>query len=602
MALIGCQDLECSFGGAPLLQRAQLQIERGERIGLLGRNGEGKSTLLKLLAMEIEPDAGTISYAAGVKVSRLAQDVPVDMNLPTEAVIRAGDPNSVEDHTVERLCSQFELDPAAMFDELSGGQKRKASLARALVKEPDVLLLDEPTNHLDLEGIRSLERFLERFAGSLVFVTHDRAFLQQLSTRIVELDRGSLTSWDCDYSTFLQRKEAFLVAEEARWAQFDKKLAKEEVWVRQGIKARRTRNEGRVRALKRLREERALRRQRVGTVKLNISSAERSGTKVIKVRGVGFSYGSPDEEAGGELPGSPILSDFSTEILRGDRIGIIGPNGCGKTTLLHLLLGKLEPQQGTVKHGTRLEVAYFDQHREQLDPGKTVLDNISDGRDRVLIDGQSRHVIGYLGDFLFSPDRARQPVSALSGGERNRLLLARLFTQPANVLVLDEPTNDLDTETLELLEARLLEFAGTVLLVSHDRSFLDNVVSSSIIFEAPGVLREYAGGYTDWQESLAMQARASGARPSKLSSPKRVRADAAGARKLSNREREEWKRLPTQIETLETELAELGKAMVDPAFFRGNPDVVRRSTERARSLPGEIEQAFERWAELDARN
>ncbi|MDA0323161.1 MAG: ATP-binding cassette domain-containing protein [Verrucomicrobia bacterium] len=599
MALIGCQELQISFGGAHLLRDANFLIERRERIGLLGRNGEGKSTLLKLLARELEPDEGKLVYAAGVKVARLAQDVPAGIDGPVGDRIRDGAGQAAEEHAMQRLCSQFDLDPEQDFSTLSGGQKRKVHLARALVNAPDLLLLDEPTNHLDLDGIQMLESFLERYNGSLVFVTHDRAFLQRLATRIVELDRGVLTSWDCDYPTFLRRKDAFLIAEEARWAQFDKKLAKEEVWIRQGIKARRTRNEGRVRALEKLRVDRAARRERIGTAKIYIQAAGRSGQKVIAANGISFRYPAPITPERDAPAGQLIVDDFSTEIMRGDKIGIIGPNGCGKTTLLHLLLGRLQPQQGTVKHGTRLDVAYFDQHRQQLDPARTVLDNVSDGRETLLIDGKPRHVISYLEDFLFEPQRMRQPVSVLSGGERNRLLLARLFTEASNVLVLDEPTNDLDTETLELLEARLLDYAGTVLLVSHDRFFLDNISTSSIVFEGPGVLREVVGGYTDWQNTRAAQAgTATGSNAARRQKPG---ATAAGAKKLSNKERAEWKRLPAEIETLENDLAALGKSMADPAFFRSEPAALKRSAERAARLAREIERAFERWAALDAR-
>ncbi|MDA0989479.1 MAG: ATP-binding cassette domain-containing protein [Verrucomicrobia bacterium] len=591
MALINCQDVDIAYGAAPLLQRANMLVEKNERIGLLGRNGEGKSTLLKLLARDIQPDDGAIRYANGVVVARLSQEVPATLAGTVDTVIRDGTERRVDDHIVERLCTVFDLSPESPFASLSGGQKRKALLARALVREPDVLLLDEPTNHLDIETILELESFLERFTGSLVFVTHDRAFLQRLATRIVELDRGQLTSWDCDYPTFLRRKEAFLDAEEVRWAQFDKKLAKEEVWVRQGIKARRTRNEGRVRALKKLRAERAARRDRIGEVRMTIHAAEKSGYKVIKAEAVQFRYDDPSTE-------SFSLQPLTAEIVRGDRIGIIGPNGCGKTTLLHLLLGKLEPQAGTVTHGTRLQVAYFDQHRAQLDVSRSVVDNISNGHDHVVINGVERHAIGYLGDFLFSPDRARQPVSLLSGGERNRLLLARLFAEPSNVLVLDEPTNDLDAETLELLETRLLDYAGTVLLVSHDRRFLDNIATSSLVFEAPGVVREFVGGYSDWQKSLAQ-------RLPVTTTERKVATPTSGgrtAKNLSNKERQEWKQLPGQIEQLETELAVLGQALSDPEFFkRGDPAKVKASAERVAQIPQQIEKAFERWAELDAR-
>ncbi len=595
MALLSCQNLRIAFGGRPLLDDASLQIERGERIGLVGRNGEGKSTLLKLLVGQIAPDEGTLVADAGVRVSLLTQEVPGDMRGTVEDVIHGGlVGHAPGDHAVRRLCSLLQLDGKQSFPALSGGQKRRTLLGRALAREPDLLLLDEPTNHLDLASIEWLEAFLLRWTGTLLFVTHDRAFLQKLATRIVELDRGGLTSWACDYPTYLRRKDELLAAEEREWGLMDKKLAAEEAWVRRGIKARRTRNEGRVRALQALRADRAARRERVGQVKMTIQQPERSGAKVITARHVDYAWGE-----------QVILKDFSTSLLRGDKVGIIGPNGCGKTTLLSVLLGKLEPDAGTVVHGLALKVSYFDQHRVQLDEARTVAESVAHGSDQVTIDGRSRHIYSYLEDFLFSSERARQPVGALSGGERNRLLLARLFTQPANVLVLDEPTNDLDAETLELLEARLVEYDGTVLVVSHDRQFLDGLCSSTLVFEGEGSVKEYVGGYSDWQRTLAARQEAAPAPlPARKtrSTPERPATPCTDKpKKLSWGEKKEWAALPALIESLERELEALHSRMADPAFYRGDPDAIRDTRERSRSLPGEIEAAYARWAELDER-
>jgi ABC transport system ATP-binding/permease protein len=589
VALISCRDLRISFGGRPVLDDAALQVERGERIGLLGRNGEGKSTLLKILAGDVQPDAGTIVRESALRVALLSQQTPPGLPETVEAVIREGLHGQPEsDHPVQRLGSLLDLDITAKFETLSGGQKRRALLGRALAAEPQLLLLDEPTNHLDIESIEWLENFLLRYSGSLLFVTHDRAFLQRLATRIIELDRGRLTSWDCDYPTYVARKEDQLADEERAWSLFDKKLAAEEVWIRTGIQARRTRNEGRVRALEQLRVERAARRDRVGRVRISIQQAERSGNRVITAEHVDFGY--DDDRL--------LIRDLSTTILRGDRIGIMGPNGAGKTTLIHLLLGRLQPLRGTVKHGTSIQVAYFDQHREQLDGMASVADSVADGADHVVLDGQRKHIMGYLQDFLFSPERARQPVRSLSGGERNRLLLARLFTKPANVLVLDEPTNDLDAETLELLESRLLEYSGTVLMVSHDRSFLDNLCTSTLVFEGRGVVKEYVGGYSDWKRAAELNAT-----PAVSAPPRRpaVKPQAAPKpRKLSYAEKQELEALPARIEALEQELAELHASMADPASYRGDAVVARAATERVRVIEQQIEAAFNRWSELGA--
>ncbi len=597
MALISAQNLRVAFGGRTLMEDATLHIERGERMGLLGRNGEGKSTLLSILAGATMPDDGVVVYESGLRVALLGQQIDAKENGTVDEVIRAGlRGGEHHDHPVQRLCSLLELDGDKPFQELSGGQKRRALLGRALAAEPDVLLLDEPTNHLDVESIEWLESFLMRYQGSLLFVTHDRAFLQRLATRIVELDRGRLTSWSCNYPTYLERKEELLANEDKERALFDKVLAREEEWIRQGIKARRTRNEGRVRALKKLRKERAERRERAGKVNMSIQRAERSGSKVITVEGVTFGY---DDEL--------LVEGLSTTIMRGDKIGLMGPNGCGKTTLLNLLLGKLAPAQGTVKHGVSLDVAYFDQHREQLDESETVANTIGDGNEFVVLDGDRKHVMSYLADFLFSSERAREPVRNLSGGERNRLLLARLFTQPANVLVLDEPTNDLDTETLELLEARLLDFSGTVLVVSHDRTFLDNLCSSSLVFEGLGKVKEYVGGYSDWKRTVARSAAQATEPP--LNKPKKGVPASDGNRtapdrhkKLSYKEKREWEMLPARIEAMETELRELHDRMADPVFFQGSQDETRPVLEGSAVLAQEIDEAFTRWAELDERS
>ena len=534
MPLLSLRNLTLAYGQAPLLEGVNLELEPGERVCLIGRNGTGKSTLLRILAGEVQPDGGEVWIREGAILARLTQEVPPgtagrvfdlvaaglgelgawvreyhdlshrletgtpdhDGGDPTPALLarlaevqhrlEAAGGWEIEQRT-ERTLSRLGLDPEADFDSLSGGLQRRVLLARALVREPDLLLLDEPTNHLDLQAIDWLEGFLPEFPGAILFVTHDRLFLRRLATRILELDRGRLTDWPGDYDNYLRRREERLHAEEVANARFDRKLSEEEVWIRQGIKARRTRNEGRVRALKALREERRVRRDLMGKARLRLGEGERSGKLVVEAEGVSYGWN-----------GAPVVKDLDTLILRGDKVGIIGPNGVGKSTLLKLLLGELEPQAGRIRRGTNLQLAYFDQQRAQLEEDKTVLDNVAGGSEKVSINGQSRHVLSYLKDFLFTPERARQPVRALSGGERNRLLLARLFTQPANLLVMDEPTNDLDTETLELLEELLLNFQGTLLLVSHDRALLDAVVTSTLVFEGEGRVREYVGGYEDW--------------------------------------------------------------------------------------------------------
>jgi ATP-binding cassette subfamily F protein uup len=596
MALVSLLDVSLSFGGAPLLDRVNLQIDRGERVCLVGRNGAGKSTLMKVIAGELKPDDGQVFRSPpDAVIATLRQEVPVGVAGTVRQVVE-GEGGSYEEHNdwerhdrVERLMEKMGLPPEAEFASLSAGQKRRVLLARGLVEDPQLLLLDEPTNHLDLESIRWLEEFLLDWGGALVFVTHDRAFLRRLSTRIVEVDRGRLIGWACDYDTFLVRKQAVLEAEEVERAQFDKKLAQEEEWIRRGVKAQRSRAQNRINALKTMRAERAARRERTGTARMSAQEAERSGFKVVTCENVTFGYGE-----------QPIVRDLSVRIERGDKIGIVGPNGAGKTTLLRLLLGQLAPRAGVVEHGTRMEVVYFDQLRAQLDESMRVQDAVADGNTTVTINGRTRHVISYLEDFLFEPARARTPIRALSGGERNRLLLARLFTKPANVLVLDEPTNDLDAETLELLEDLLVEFGGTVLLVSHDRAFLNEVCTSLLVFEGEGVISEYIGGYDDWQKERAARAAAERAKPAaRISSPSASAPAAKKARKLSNKERAELEALPGRIEALEKEQGELTGRLADPAFFKQGGAEVSRATQRLEKIEAELAAAYARWTELE---
>ncbi|MES9963296.1 MAG: ATP-binding cassette domain-containing protein [Candidatus Sedimenticola sp. 20ELBAFRAG] len=626
MALITLRKVQLGYGGPLLLKDVDLSIERGERICLLGRNGTGKSTLMKLVAGEIQPDDGQMTIQQGARITRLTQEVPagtdgtvfdvvssglgqlgelvrqyhhVSVKLAEEGSEQLLDELSRVQHEleaadgwqteqrVETVISRLSLDPDIQFTSLSGGLKRRVLLAQALVQEPDLLLLDEPTNHLDIDSIDWLEEFLLGYGGTLLFVTHDRMFLRKLATRIIELDRGELTDWPGDYENFLRRKDEMLNAEEKANARFDKKLAQEEVWIRQGIKARRTRNEGRVRALKAMREERGERRERTGQVKMAMQEAERSGKLVVEVEDISYAW----EE-------KPVIRGLTTTIIRGDRIGIIGPNGCGKTTLLNLLLGKLVPNSGKVNLGTKVEVAYFDQLRAALDEEKSVGDNVADGSDNVEVGGSTKHVISYLQDFLFTPDRVRQPVKALSGGERNRLLLAKLFTKPANVLVMDEPTNDLDMETLELLEELLLDYQGTLLLVSHDRAFLNNVVTSSLVFEGQGRVNEYVGGYDDWlrqrQPANAQKPLAASQAKSKTEKPK------PKPKKLSYKDQRELEALPKRIEELERVLDELQNQMADPAFYQQGGDAIAEAKAKVESAESELSEAFERWESLEA--
>jgi ATP-binding cassette subfamily F protein uup len=606
MSLVTISDLRIGFRGPPLLDGVSCQIEPGQRIGLLGRNGAGKTTLLRILGGEVEPDGGLVAFAPGAKVSLLPQEVPQDLTGTIEAIVAQGIPpaGADEEHAawkteqqLKRVLTEMQLPGEVRFESLSAGMKRRVLLARAIVAQPDLLFLDEPTNHLDLTAIEWLEDFLLRWKATLVFVTHDRMFLRKLATRILEIDRGRLFDWSCDYETFLSRKEAALAAEETQNALFDKKLAEEEVWIRTGIKARRTRNEGRVRALERLRLIRSNRREATGKVQLAIQEGERSGMLVAEAKDVSFAYGERS-----------ILRDFSTSIMRGDKVGVIGPNGSGKTTLLRILLGQLPPQSGSVRLGTNLQIAYFDQLRQQLNEEASVQDNVADGYDTVKVGGSSRHVIGYLRDFLFSAERARLPVKFLSGGERNRLLLAKLFTKPANVIVLDEPTNDLDTETLELLEQRLVEFAGTVLVVSHDRAFLNNVVTSTIVFEESGV-REYVGGYDDWvrqRKPIATPASndgATGRSPSKKAteppSSTLSSASTAGKRKLTFKERKELEALPQQIEQCDAEIAALHQEMSQPEFYQQPGEKIAAEQARLKQLEEQLAAAYHRWEELE---
>ncbi len=595
MALISLQDVSISFGGPLVLDQVTLHIEQGERACLLGRNGEGKSTLMRLICNDLVPDHGEILRQQGLRVGYLPQTVPHEMpGTVLEAVL--GQPSETApalDQTLwdpqqhaERVVTQLQLDPDVPCEQLSGGLKRRVLLGHAMARQPDLLLLDEPTNHLDIDSITWLETFLLRQHITLLFVTHDRMLLRKLATRIIEIDRGRLADWACDYDTFLQRKEAMLESEAQQWAQFEKKMAQEEAWIRQGIRARRTRNEGRVRALEKMRDTWQQRRIQASDVRLQAQETERSGRLVIEAEQVSFSYAE-----------QPVVRDFSTLILRGDKIGVIGPNGVGKTTLLRLLLKELEPQTGRIRTGARIQATYFDQLRELIDDDKTVQENVGEGREMIDLNGKSRHILTYLQDFLFTPDRARSPAAMLSGGERNRLLLARLFTRPSNMLVLDEPTNDLDAETLELLEELLHDYQGTVLLVSHDRTFLNNVVTSTLVFEGPGRVREYVGGYDDW---LRQRQAPEPSKPAKAA-PKREKIpdQSDRPRRMNNKERFELEALPERIEALETEQEQLYAQMSDPEFYRRDGDAAAQVKARLDAIAQELEDAFARWETLE---
>ncbi len=635
MPLVSLDRVSVAYGHLPLLDGVSLQMDAGERISILGRNGAGKSTLLRIVSGELAPDSGTVWTAPAVRIARLEQDVPLAAHRPVFDVVAEGLGELSElvssyhhaavevaehgtaaalerlgrlqhdleerdgwrlEQRIELVLARLDLRSEAIVDTLSGGWRRRVLLARALVAQPDVLLLDEPTNHLDIEAITWLESFLADYAGAVVFVTHDRAFLQRLATRIIELDRGRLTSWPGDYATFLRKKDEWLANEAVLHEKFDRKLAQEEAWLRQGIKARRTRNEGRVRALMAMRAERAARRDALGAVRLQIERADGPGQMVFEADRIGKAFES-----------RVVVRDFSTRVVRGDRIGLIGPNGSGKTTLLRLLLGETVPEGGEIRRGTNVQVAYYDQQREQLDPERTVFDTVGEGNDTVTANGRSRHVNAYLRDFLFPPERAQSPVRALSGGERNRLLLARLFTRPANVLVLDEPTNDLDLETLELLEAQLAEWPGTLLLVSHDRAFLDHVVTSTLVFEGDGRIAEYVGGYEDWLRTRARSTEASSRPP--------VREAPAGAppgrtatvepqpapKKLSYNEQRELERLPASIEALEAEQRRLSATAAAPEFYKTGQAGIARTLSRLEAVGLELLAAYARWDDLESR-
>ena len=634
MALLSLHNAIVKYGIQVLLDNVELHIEKNERVCLVGRNGSGKTTLMRIIRGETELDQGTVSRAQGLKVAGLPQEVPQDIQGSVYDIVISGlekwkellhDYHSVcaeletnqsdallnklhlfqqaldaeggwqLQQEVDKVISHMGLSADAEFSTLSAGMKRRVLLARALVSHPDILLLDEPTNHLDIDSIDWLENFLSKYDGTIFFITHDRLFSEKLATRILDLDRGHLTSWACSYFEYVERKAAFLEAEEKEHKRFDKKLAEEEVWIRQGIKARRTRNEGRVRALKKMRDERQGRRERVQTVRMEIENAEKSGAMVVKAHNISFGYDGVKK----------IVENFSTMIMRGDRIGIVGPNGVGKSTLINILLGKNEPQQGKVKLGTNIEIAYFDQLRMQLDDTDTLQNNVGEGREVMVINKKNRHIIGYLQDFLFTPEQIRSPIKYLSGGERNRLMLAKLFTRPSNVLILDEPTNDLDVETLELLEELLLEYEGTVLLVSHDRAFLNNVVTSIFAFDEDGVVREYAGGYDDYcqqKQSRITVRRGPCVRPEAVTSSEVKKNNPSDSRpkKLSYKEKRELEEIPLKIEALESEQAFIHATMSDPKFYQEAGDKVAELTDRLAVIERELAGLYDRWGELES--
>ena len=594
MPLVTLDRISMAFGHLPLLREASLQIDEKERVAVVGRNGTGKSTLLQIVSGDLSPDAGTVWRRPALRMARLAQDVPLSDPRSVFDVVAEGANLHEEDwqreQRVRLVLSRLDLKPDVAVDTLSGGWRRRVLLARALVNDPELLVLDEPTNHLDIDAMTWLETFIDGYPGAVLFVTHDRVFLERLATRIVELDRGAVTSWPGDYQTFLRKKEESLANEAVRNEKFDKRLAEEEAWLRQGVKARRTRDEGRVRALMAMRAERAARRTQIGSIRLSADQIERSGQLVFEAENVTKTF-----------EDHVVVRDFSTRVMRGDRIGLIGPNGAGKTTLLRLLLGTLAPDSGLVRHGANVQTAYYDQQREQLDPERTVVDTIGDGNDMVIVNGRTRHVHSYLRDFMFSSERANAPVKALSGGERNRLLLARLFTKPANVLVLDEPTNDLDIETLELLEAFLVEWPGTLLLVSHDRRFIDNVVTSTIVFEGGGQLTEFVGGYEDWLRQRPAPVASETRQREKTEAPLQATTPAA-RKKLSYREQLEYEQLPSRIEALEREHDTLNGRIAEPDFYKEGADVIGTVLARAAALEDELLAAYARRDELDLRS
>lgn len=635
MAWLQLRNITFSYGGANVLDDITILINPGERIGLMGRNGAGKSTLMKLVDGELKPDAGEVEKGPGMKIARLAQEVPAgaDHTVFDEVATGLGEqgqivarihaltmknaehPDPENDRELDRLhhlvnvetgwqmqaqieavIDRMSLNPEARFEALSSGMKRRVLLAQALVCKPDILLLDEPTNHLDIDSIRWLEDFLLRDPVTLMFVTHDRVFLQRLANRIIEVERGRIFDWTCDYPTFLARKQAALEAEAQQEALFDKKLAEEEAWIRRGVKARNVRNMGRVKRLEQMRAERGARQMQTGNVRLMTQDAERSGNLVLHAEAVSQNYGD-----------RVILDNFSTTIFRGDKIGILGPNGAGKSTLLRILLGEMEPTQGSIRFGTKLQVAYFDQLRAQLEEDKSAIENVGEGNDTVVINGRSKHVLGYLQDFLFTGERARSLVRYLSGGERNRLLLAKMFTRPSNLLVLDEPTNDLDAETLELLEEMLVDYPGTLLVVSHDRAFLNNVVTSTLVFEGEGQVKEFAGGYDDWfrQRAIDLAAAKDSLKPL---SPGTTAIPPSGAtasksekpRKLSFKEQRELESLPKLIEDLESEQSRIQAKMANPTFYQTAGGEIREVTNRLEAIGQELQKAYARWEKLES--
>jgi ATP-binding cassette subfamily F protein uup len=622
MPLVTLQDVFLSYGQPPLIDHLDLVIEPNERVCLIGRNGAGKSTLMKIITGQVTPDEGSIKRASGVKVAQLEQSVPHDTSGTVFDVIAQGmgaegelvktfhhliqqlnvDPspkvmNAYEEcqaeldrvngwdinSRVEAIITKMELDPDVDISSLSGGYKRRVLLARALVCDPDLLLLDEPTNHLDIEAIQWVEQFLLKWEGSLLFISHDRRFMDNLANRFIEIDRGKLQDYNCDYSTYLVRKEENLEIEDRQNALFDKRLSQEEVWIRQGIKARRTRNEGRVRALESMRREHADRRKQLGTARMDIQAAEKSGKIVAEADNVSFAFDN----------GKQVVKNFSTLIQRGDKVGFIGRNGVGKTTLIKLLLGELTPQQGSIKTGTNLNIAYFDQYRSALDEEKTVQDNVSGGRDMLEIGGKQRHVISYLQDFLFAPERCRQPVKALSGGERNRLLLAKLFTQPSNILVLDEPTNDLDIDTLDLLEELLIDYKGTVILVSHDRAFLNNVVTSTLVFDGSGTIEQYIGGYDDWLRQRKTE------KATKVAAPKAQAKSATTSKKLSYNDQRELDGLPAEIEKMEIQIAATSELISKPGFYQGDRPSIEAVETQLAAEQKKLAECYARWELLE---
>jgi ABC transport system ATP-binding/permease protein len=597
MALLSAQNLVLRFGGPPLLDGVSFDIEPGDRVCLMGRNGEGKSTLLKILTGEMEAGSGDIIKRTGLKIARLIQEIPADLSgtvrdivLGHGSALGQADSHDALDWNAEAVLGKTGLDPEALYNSLSGGQKRRALFARAIAHDPDLLLLDEPTNHLDIPGIQWLEDMVSRLPCAVLFISHDRAFVRRIASRILEIDRGKVRTWNFSYDKYVELRDARLEDEEKASKLFDKRLAEEEIWIRKGVKARGTRNEGRVRALKRMREERAQRRERQGNVQMAITEAEKSGRLVVRATNLSYAW-----------PSRTVVRGFNTEIVRGDRIGLVGSNGSGKTTLLRLLLGELQPQSGDVRLGSNLQIAYFDQMRGQLREDQTLLDNIGNGQEWVMLGGQKRHVLSYLQDFLFSADRARGPISALSGGERNRLLLARLFCQPSNVLVLDEPTNDLDMETLDLLQELLCDYAGTVLVVSHDRSFLDEVATSVIALEDDNAY-EYVGGYSDWERQTAARKAAAKAAETPKATAKAISAEAEttvapAKKKLSYKEQRELDELPKRIEKLESAIADLHAQLADPAIYTNAPRLTDLQQQLARQEE-ELFNAYAKWEEL----